>query len=450
MAASARARAAGPRGSVTTPKPRPWIPPAGLLAGGVAHGVSWVLLFVLAVQGRATLSLPALAWLHLVALGWLTLIALSVLIHVIPTFTGIPLRAAQTARGALAVYAVAVAVLVAAFWNGAVALLPWATLLVVLALLVYLIPAARTLGVALRRGVLEAAIARALAVTLSFLALAALLGATLGWALAGRLPVALLGAGPHVHAALGLIGWLTILVMGVSTRTIGPIAGAGSRVRSIHIVVGSLQFLGVTALALGFAVALPAVVLLGIAAAVLGSLAYAANLFDVLRRATVPHRPPQAFLAAAAAWLLVGAAMVVATLAGASWGAAAIYVVLVGWVGQMVNGHLYHIGTRLIATMAGGDEDETRPGKLLTAPLSWASFALFQAAVGAGCIALVTSLGPLLAGAALCGLAAWIVMAANLALANRRARAAARLASGVARRLPRAAHAFLGEDFLEM
>jgi hypothetical protein len=62
-------------------------------------------------------------------------------------------------------------------------------------------------------------------------------------------------------------------------------------------------------------------------------------------------------------------------------GAAAALLLLVGWLGQMVNGHLYHIGIRLISTVARGDDDETRLGQLLAAPLSWASFALFQVAV---------------------------------------------------------------------
>jgi hypothetical protein len=59
-------------------------------------------------------------------------------------------------------------------------------------------------------------------------------------------------------------------------------------------------------------------------------------------------------------------------LAGAPWGADAVYVLLIGWIGPMVNGPLCHIGIRLIAAMVRGDEDQTRPGELLVSPLSWA------------------------------------------------------------------------------
>jgi hypothetical protein len=122
-------------------------------------------------------------------------------------------------------------------------------------------------------------------------------------------------------------------------------------------------------------------------------------------------------------WLLAGIASLAAALAGfgSGAGAAAVYVLLVGWIGQMVNGHLYHIGIRLVATMVRGDEDETRPGELLNLPLSWISFGLFQIAVACGGLALVRSDAPLLRAAALCGFTAWVAMATNVVIAYRAA-----------------------------
>ena len=400
---------------------RHWIPPGGLVAGFLAHGLSWALLLGIAARGALAADLPALAWVHLVGLGWLTMIALSVLVHVVPSFTDVAWKGEGIARGSLVVYGAGVAALVAAFWTASVWALPWAGMVVGLGLLAYLGPATWTLLAALRGERVEAAIARALLLTLASLLVTAALGVALAWALAGRLPGGIIGAGPPAHAAFGIVGWLTVLVMGVSTRTLRPISGARTRFAWVHIAVGSAQLAALAALAGGFAFAAPPLVWTGAVLVSLGALFYAGDVADVLRRATVPHRPPQAFAGIAVLWLLVGLGLADATLANAPTGAAAIYVLLVGWTGQMVNAHLYHIGIRLIATMARGDDDETRPGELLAAPLSWSSFALFQAAVAAGAIALLAGDARTMGAAALSGLAGWVTMAVNVATARRRA-----------------------------
>jgi hypothetical protein len=400
---------------------RHWIPPVALVVGQLAHGASWILLLVLALHRPFTLGAPALGWLHLIALGWLTMTALAILVHVIPGFTDATWTGEGIARGAIFIFEAAVLVLVVAFWNGATAVLPWAGTLIVLALGAYLVPASRTLATGFAGPETEAAIARALLITLGSLFITALIGAALAWALAAGGPAPLLSSGPPIHASFGIIGWLTVLVMGVSTRTVRPITGARSRRPRAHIAAGGCEIGGVLLFAVGLMLRTPVVEWIGVLAAVLGALAYVADLLDILFRATVVHRPPQAFLGVAAGWLVAGLALSVGAAAGSPWGAAAVYVLLVGWLGQMVNGHLYHIGIRLIATVARGDDDETRPGELLVVPLSWASFTLFQGAVASGACALVFNWAALLAGAAAAGLCAWITMGANAAIAAHRA-----------------------------
>jgi hypothetical protein len=399
-----------------------WIPPIALGAGQLAHGASWMLLFILAVAQPFALGLPALAWLHLVALGWLTLTALAVLVHVIPGFTDAEWKGQSIARGALFVYAVGVIALVTAFWKTSIAALPWAGALVAVALLGYLIPALQTLAAAFAGPRIEAAIARALTITLSALLVTVAVGVALAFALAGRAPVTLLAGGPPVHASFGLIGWLTILIMGVSARTIRPISGARSRFRWAHVAAGALELGGVFLILAGVLFGTASIIWLGLIAIFAGAIVYVADITDILRRATVTHRPPQAFLAAGLLWLILGLTLAIVTLAGKPWGAATAYVVLIGWVGQLVNAHIHHIGVRLIATIARGDDDETQPGELLTAQLSWTSFALFQVAVAAGAIAIVAELPQLLGAAALTGFAGWLTMAANIARAANRAR----------------------------
>jgi len=228
---------------------RHWIPPAGLLTGFAAHGISWIVLLVLAVRKPFAVGLPALAWVHLVALGWLTMIALSVLVYVIPTFTDVAWKGELLARRALVVYACGVAALVAAFWWQALPALPWAATLVLTGLGCYLVPAARILAAGYARPRVEAAIARALSATLASLLVTAGLGFILAWALAGRLPSSVIVFGPQIHAAFGTIGWLTVLIMGVSTQTVRPITGGRSRFGWAHAAAGGAEFVGLIAMA---------------------------------------------------------------------------------------------------------------------------------------------------------------------------------------------------------
>ncbi|MGD0475440.1 MAG: hypothetical protein ABSB70_19810 [Candidatus Velthaea sp.] len=68
------------------PRPRAWIPPAGLIAGHGAYGLSWLLLAGTGFGHALNFGIEH-AWIQLVALGWITTIALAILIHVIPGFT---------------------------------------------------------------------------------------------------------------------------------------------------------------------------------------------------------------------------------------------------------------------------------------------------------------------------------------------------------------------------
>jgi len=402
------------------PRPGRWIPPQGLIFGQLAHGASWIVLLVLALRGAAEGGFPALGWLHLVALGWLTMTALSVLFHVIPAFTDVVWRWEALARGSLVVYAVGVLVLVAAFCADTRTLLPGSGSLIVLALAGYALPAGLTLRAALRNGSLEAAIARALGSTLSWLLVAATLGFAFSWALDGRLPRSILALAP-VHADVAVIGWLTVLVMGVSARTVAPIAGARSRAAWRHVTAVSAEIAGMLVLAAAWALGAPAVLWTGVAIVGFGVAVYVADLASVLRHATVRHRPPQAFLAAAAFWLTCALVLFVAALCGVPCLPALVFVALIGWIGQMINAHLHHIGVRLIATIYRGEDDETRPGELLSPALSWIAFVAFQVALLLGVAGSIEHVSPLVAAGAAAGLAGWTAMAANTGIAVRRA-----------------------------
>ncbi|MBC5825093.1 MAG: hypothetical protein GIW99_06460 [Candidatus Eremiobacteraeota bacterium] len=403
-------------------KGRPWIPPSTLLIAQIAHGAAWVMLFVLATDGAlAVPSMRSLAWVHLVVLGWLTMVALPVLLFVVPQSTEARWRGEGLARVGLGAYAVGAFALVAGFWSADFAVLALGAGTLAIGLAAYLTAAGMTLLAVAHRPGTEAAIARALLAVFAFLGIAALIGAAMAGSLGRFSGASALGASPRVHAAVAGIGWLTLLIMGVSARTIGPIAGAKSANRRRHIISGALVSVAVISLAAGMWAHSLVATKAGEALACAGVAVFAFDLLTVVMRAPDPHRPPQAFVAAAAMWLIMAAVLGVGASAGKPWTNAFVFVGLVGWMGQMVNGHLHHIGVRLMATVARGDDDETSPGALLSLPASWLCWGLFQAAVALGVAGLLLSAPSAVRLAALFGGCGWLTMVANARIAWRRA-----------------------------
>jgi uncharacterized membrane protein SirB2 len=400
---------------------RRWIPPGALIFAQASHGASWLLLAFIATRGGFESSGPAIAWVHLVALGWFSMSALGILIHVIPTFTDLPWSYEPLARWALLPFGGGVVVFAGSWFLAPSGLALGAAILIV-GLAGYLFAAAMTLSKAHRAPRTERAIARALALTLLMFAITASLGGLMMLALVGAAPVSWLTRLPAVHANLGFFGWLSLLIFGVSVRTIRPISGGGSRFRWIHVSVATLALAGIVVLTLGLATGARSAEWLGAACLGLAVTAYIVDMADALRRATVPHRPPQAFVAAALAWLTLASVMGAGVLAGSNWRGAFAFTFLVGWVGQMVNAHVFHIGVRLIATVYRGDYDETRPHALLEGRLSWLAFGSMQVAVGLCASGLLLSASNLVTAGAVAGFLSWCAIVANLGVARSRAK----------------------------
>jgi len=395
---------------------RGWIPPLPLAFGLVSFGLSWIVLFAIARSGLLGPSPLAFGWIHLVALGWISTVALAVLLHAVPGFLDVEWDGAGSAvaRACTPVFAVGSLALAAGFICGAVWLLEAAGVVVFASLLIYVAAIARPLLAAMRGERVARAVARAFAGTFVLLVLTAALGVAFAFALGGRLPAGLLAGTPGAHALLGIGGWLTLLVTGVSARTMGPIAGTRSRFPLLHIGSSSALLAGTLAAAFGAAFPHPAIALAGAVLLVLGAILYAVDIFDVLARATVPHRPPQVLMACAAGWSVVAAALLLAGSLGAPLAAAAVYLALMGWIGSAVVAHIHHIGVRVLITTVRGEEDETRPGSVLDGRLTWTASGLFQLAVLAGGVAVGWGSAALLELAAIAGFVAFAALLANL------------------------------------
>ena len=401
---------------------RHWIPPAALIYAQLAHGFSWLLILWAAWSGNLTGGLYGFAWIHTIALGWVTMAALGILQHALPAFVDVEPRGETPARWSMVFYGIGVAGLLYGFLAQPRAL-AGAGALILAALLVYVGCAFVTLAQAMNGERVQRAVARAFSGTFVFLLATAVVGFGLAWMLSGRSAPAWISTLPPAHGNLGALGWLSLLIFGVSMRTLRPITGGGTRFRWMHIVVGSFALFGVPLLAAGVSMGNAVLWWIGGALFAIAAVGYAFDAFDILRRATNPHRPPQAFVAAAVLWFLCALVLGGYVLAGKPWGEAYFFVLLIGWVGQMVNAHLYHIGIRLLSTVYRGEDDETRPQELLENRLSWYSFLAFQLAIAVILVALLQDDNALAARGAIFGMTGWIAMMANILAARSRAKA---------------------------
>lgn len=398
---------------------RYWIPPLGLAFGQLCHGLSWLLAINIALRvGIGSFSLAEVAWIHLVALGWLTMTALSVLLHVIPAFLDVRWRFESAARSALAVFAAAVAAFVVALLAAPNGL--WIAALVLgVTLSVYLVTAWLTLAQALRsQDRIDRAVARAFASTLGLFFLAILLGIASSWIFSTLPRPAWLFALPPAHGSIALFGWLTLLIYGVSARTLRPITGNRSRRPSLHVISGTATLAGAVLLAIGTAARVLWLAWLGAGLIGAGAAAYVVDVAAILAGATNAYRLPQSFIAAGVAWLVVALALGAGILAGMPWQAAFGFAMLAGWAGQMVNGHIFHIGVRLISTIYRGDDDETQPVELLDARMPWVAFIAMQLGTGSVIAGLIAANAPLTAAGAATGLLGWVAIVAALAKAR--------------------------------
>ncbi|HTU81777.1 MAG TPA: hypothetical protein VMF61_06585 [Candidatus Acidoferrales bacterium] len=355
------------------------------------QGASWLVLLWIAVHdGAGVLSAAGLAWVHLVALGWFTVTALALLPAIVPHVTGVAWRSLPVTGASLAGIAAGTLALVVAlpfaprFSAAAAALL-------VAGILLYAGVALVTLRQARDGSRVERAVARAFSIAVALLALVAAIGFALALGYSGLVAAPWLAALASAHANLAFFGWLSLLVYGVSARTVREMTGVRSRFPLIHIVVGTATLAGGLLLAIGSGIGNAVVAWIGGIAVGVAAAAYAFDVVDLLRRAGDGRGVPRAFVGAAIAWLLVAVALGALALAGKPVALAYGFVVLAGWIGQMVNAHMPAASGR-------------------SAALEWTAFALMQIAVALGATGLLSGVAPAVAAGAVAGCAGWVAL----------------------------------------
>jgi len=355
-----------------------------------------------------------LAFVHLTLLGWVTILAVGVLYQMLPVIQQVALWGEASGPFVLGGLAGGTATLAAGLWTFRV---PWLIVggtLVVAALVIFLVAMAGTL----RRVTAWNLKGVYVAFALGYLALTVVLGLTmalnfrfgfLGPAM-GRLLV--------VHAHLGVIGWLTLLIVGVSYQLV-PMFGLahGYSERPARLV---LILLNVGLLALAVAVLMDAAPWASALAALPILVGLALYVWDMVRiiRRRMRRRMDIGlrYMLASLVYLLAAAATGVGLLArlpAERWAIAYGYLAIGGWVSLVVIGMAHKIVPLLVWHVRFGRrlglEQVPLPNDLLSERLGLVVLGLWNVGVVGAVTGSVVRLAVVAqVGSAVVALAAWL------------------------------------------
>lgn len=333
------------RGGVPLTVPLPY-----LVTGVSGAALFGVLLPFVGPEALIAPDMPhVLALVHIATLGWLTMTIMGASMQLAPVILVTPLASSPLLRWQFPAYLGGVTLLVSGFWLGRPPLLALGGALIVLAVAHYTVLVARTLAHATTRPLT----ARFLTAALVYLCVVVSLGLTAAlnfqYGFLGSATSRLLLA----HLTLGVVGWLTSMLMGVSYTLVRMFALAHGHDDRLGRRVFVLLNGGVLALAAGFALRWQPLALAGgvvlITAVWLFAYDYA-RMLRVRRRKLldVTQRHGIAAVTYLAVLVPAGAAMVLFGWATPGALAALGLLAFVGWLGQSILGYLYKIVPFLI------------------------------------------------------------------------------------------------------
>lgn len=311
------------------------VPAAGipLLYFGFAHACLALAFAICAIRptlpGGFFLHARMVAAVHLVTLGWISGSILGAFYIVGPLALRMPLRPRWRDRAAFASFAVGVVSMVAYFWMEEYGGIAWAAVLVMASVLHVALRVWRGLG----RAVAPRPVKLHVAFAFTNMLAASLLGMLIGLnRVYGWLPWSPLSAS-YGHAHLAAVGWVAMMVLGLSYRLIPMFLPAATPARGSMAGSAFLLQAGVTILTVAL-IRRSAWTSAGALLIVAGFISFAVHVRLMLRR----RRPPPAALPrpdwatwqtqVALLWLLVAAALGIflATLGTNRW------TVELGWI----------------------------------------------------------------------------------------------------------------------
>jgi hypothetical protein len=313
-------------------------------------GAGAAALFALLAPWLLPLALQApgfpqvLALVHLVTLGWLTMTIMGASLQLVPVIVVAPLRATTFVRWQYPVFLVGVICLISGFWFWQTWLLITGGSLVVLAVAQYVL----ILGITFARASTRPLTVRFLAASLVYLCLVVSLGLTL----ACNFVTGFLGTSLEhlllLHVTLGVIGWLSCTLIGVS-YTLGRLF---SLAHTHDDRWGKLIWLilngGIVVLAMGEVLDWAGLSWGGGALLILATGLFAADFWRLLRarqRKKLEVTQYHSIAATAYFGVVTGVGIVLLLVGQAS---SAVFTALglaalVGWLGQSIIGYLYKI-----------------------------------------------------------------------------------------------------------
>ena len=352
------------KGPISAPKVMPAITTNGMLGGMAGRrgvplsvplpflltGVCAAALFGLLLPWIAPEAVQApdfprvLALVHLATLGWLTMTIMGATFQLTPVMIVAPLQATRFLSWQYPVYTGGVVLLLSGFWWMRPWLLASGGAVIVLAVLHYVILLSITLSYATSRPLTL----RFLVASLLYLCLVVSLGLTA----ALNLQFGFLGAGTDrllmIHITLGVIGWLTSLLMGVSYTLVRLFALAHGHDERLGRVLFILLQVSIAALALGFLLSWSALTLFGGGLLTATAWLFAFDFWRMFRSRRRKFLDVTQYHSIAA--VVYFCFVVPAGIASVAFGwqqpalfAALGLAALVGWLGQSIIGYLYKI-----------------------------------------------------------------------------------------------------------
>ncbi|MHB1287120.1 MAG: hypothetical protein ACYCYP_11305 [Leptospirales bacterium] len=368
-----------------------FISPAGFLFMHLFQGVGWILLLAMASVGGTWGSAISFAVIHAFGLGFLSLAVLSVLVHVLPAACHIPVGGKLSDRWHIGVVIFGTALVVSGFGLENFRLSLAGALLIFVSILFTVLRVSYELlkgseSWKMEPWILGLMILGSLIFFLSGISLGTFM---LYHFLFPPLPPSFEFL-PIVHATLMVAGWLALIVTTVFSRTSGPLLGFTVPFRRACAAWGAMA-MGILLVGIGLLAHDRSVWISAFSVSIIVFLLYNGSLIPFIFRSHPVNPVPRRYLISSVFYSMTGASILVLfvllKLPVATMGV--LFIFLMGWLGQFLIAHLYHLGPRLLSLLQQGTNDLTPPIALLEMRRSLLTFFLYQAGIGLSTLTLL-------------------------------------------------------------